>query len=243
MTVLIADDEMYMVDYIKNLVDWKAYGFDRVLTAGGGSLAWNLTQEYRPQLLVTDIRMPKVSGLELAKRIDEAQYATKTIIISGYSDFEYAKQALRYGVSEYLVKPVLKEDFVETLERMLKKGLSSEVEEQEAMGDKERLVFFVKSYINEHYGEELSLEMLGEQVGLHPVYLSKIFKETADVNLSGYIADVRMQKAAKLLEQTNLKVNEIMKQAGYQKSQYFSMKFKEKYGMTPKEYRIYKRQR
>ena len=186
------------------------------------------------------------SGLDLSRLIEEASYQTKIIIISGYSDFEYAKQALRYGVSEYLVKPVLKADFEETLKRILQKGLGLDKAEPDIVGnfgDKHNIVWQVKNYINENYDKELSLELLGQLVNLHPVYMSKIFKEVTDINLSSYITDVRMQKAAELLEQTNLQVQEVMKQIGYQKSQYFSKRFKEKFGVTPKEYRMYKRQK
>ncbi len=95
----------------------------------------------------------------------------------------------------------------------------------------------VKKYICEHFDEPLSLEILGERVHLHPAYLSGIFKETTGVNLSCYITEIRLNKAAELLEQTDLKVNEVMKLIGYQKSQHFSRLFREKYGMTPIEYK------
>lgn len=246
MTVLIVDDEPYMVEYMKTVVDWEKYGFERVLTAGGGSLAKDLIMEHKPELLITDIKMPKISGLDLCALIEEKEYPTKTIIISGYSDFEYAKQAVRYGVSEYLVKPVLKTDFVETLERIMEKYFGQEAGistwDAGASGDKRSAVAYVKRYIDDHCEEDLSLEMLGNVVHLHPAYLSKIFKEVSDVNISSYIADVKMQKAAELLEETDLKIQEVMKRLGYQKSQYFAGLFKEKYGMTPKEYRISKRQ-
>ena len=111
MKVLLVDDESYMTEYLKKLVDWKSYGFEEVLTASGGSIARDLIEQKKPELLVTDIRMPRVSGLDLVKYIDEKNYPTKTIILSGYSEFEYAQQALRYGVTEYLVKPILKKDF------------------------------------------------------------------------------------------------------------------------------------
>ncbi len=95
----------------------------------------------------------------------------------------------------------------------------------------------IKKYIEENYGKNLSLDALGEIVHLHPAYLSKIFKETTDENLSNYITEVRLQKAAQLLEQTELRIHEIMEQVGYQKSQYFSKLFKGRYLVTPKEYR------
>ena len=244
MTVLIVDDETYMVEYMKNLVDWKACGFDQVLTAKGGGLARDLLAKYRPELLITDIKMPKITGLDLSRLIDENRYQTRVIIISGYSDFEYAKQALRYRVSEYLVKPVLREDLEEALERILpgstKGGERGESEEQGPSRDKYAAVSSVKAYIHENYSQDLSLDALGDAVNLHPVYLSRIFKEVTDVNLSAYIADVRMQKAAKLLDETDLKVPAVMDQLGYRKRQHFTKLFKEKYGMTPKEYRMMK---
>lgn len=95
MKVLLVDDESYMTEYFKKLVDWKSYGFEEVLTASGGSIARDLIEQKKPELLVTDIRMPRVSGLDLVKYIDEKNYPTKTIILSGYSEFEYAQQALR----------------------------------------------------------------------------------------------------------------------------------------------------
>ena len=244
MTVLIVDDETYMVEYMKNLVDWKACGFDQVLTAKGGGLARDLLAKYRPELLITDIKMPKITGLDLSRLIDENRYQTRVIIISGYSDFEYAKQALRYRVSEYLVKPVLREDLEEALERILpgstKGGERGESEEQGPSRDKYAAVSSVKAYIHENYSQDLSLDALGDAVNLHPVYLSRIFKEVTDVNLSAYIADVRMQKAAKLLDETDLKVHEVMDKLGYRKRQHFTKLFKEKYGMTSKEYRMMK---
>jgi two-component system sensor histidine kinase YesM len=91
--------------------------------------------------------------------------------------------------------------------------------------------------VYENFDKPLSLDILGEAVHLHPAYLSKIFKEETNINLSNYITDIRMQKAAELLEQTGLKVNEIMYLTGYRKSQHFTKLFKEKFGVTPMEYR------
>ena len=100
----------------------------------------------------------------------------------------------------------------------------------------------MKKYICENYDQELSLEALGEVVHLHPAYLSKIFKEVSDGNLSAFVTDVKMQKAAELLMQTDLKIQDVMTKLGYQKSQHFAKLFKEKYGVTPREYRVNNRQ-
>ena len=234
MQVLIVDDETYMLEYLKELVDWQSYGFNRVLTVSSGSLARDLIARGTPELLITDIRIPKVSGLDLCRYISEQKLPTKVIILSGYGEFEYAKQAIQYGVSEYLVKPVLKEQ----LEEVLKKIISRYFPEKKSDGhDGADVISVLCRYIREHICEDLNLETLAGVVYLHPSYLSRYFKEATGRTLSSFITDCKMEKAAELLSAGNAKVNEVMKQLGYQKSQYFSSLFKEKFGVTPNDFR------
>ena len=234
MQVLIVDDETYILDYLKELINWEDYGFDRVLTVGSGSLARDLISRGSPELLITDIRMPKVSGLDLCRYISEQKLPTKVILLSGYGEFEYAKQAIQYGVSEYLVKPVLKEQLDEVLIRIVSRYFPGKRSEGYNCTD---VIQVLSEYIREHICEELSLETLAGIVYLHPSYLSRYFKETTGRTLSSFITDCKMEKAAELLSGGNAKVNEVMKQLGYQKSQYFSSLFKEKFGVTPNDFR------
>lgn len=236
MRVLIVDDEPYMVDYLRKLVDWEQHGFEHVYTAGGGSMVRDLLDKYQPELLITDIRMPKISGLDLCRHIFERKYSTKVMILSGYGEFEYAKQAIQYGVSEYLLKPILKEEFEEILEKMLERhfAMQKEQQEKEKTGD---VIFEVENYIKENIESDLSLELLASVVHLNPSYLSRYFKESTGENLSNYVTRCKMEKAAWLLDNTEQKINEIMLQLGYQKSQHFAKIFREQYGVSPKEYK------
>ena len=102
----------------------------------------------------------------------------------------------------------------------------------------QQLVDKAKAYIREHLSEELSLRSVAEQVYISPSYLSKVFKEEAGVNFSDYVTDARMKKAADLLLNTNLKVEAIAQTVGYNTPHYFIRKFKESYGITPKNYRL-----
>ena len=215
MQVLIVDDEPYMVDYLRKLVDWEQYGFEHVYTADGGSMARDMLDKYQPELLITDIRMPKISGLDLCRHIFEKKYLTKVMILSGYGEFEYAKQAIQYGVSEYLLKPILKDEFEEILEKMLERHFATQKEQQE----------------KEKTGDVIF------EVHLNPSYLSRYFKESTGENLSNYVTRCKMEKAAWLLDNTEQKINEIMLQLGYQKSQHFAKIFREQYGVSPKEYK------
>ena len=236
MQVLIVDDEPYMVDYLRKLVDWEQYGFEHVYTAGGGSMVRDMLDKYQPELLITDIRMPKISGLDLCRHIFEKKYLTKVMILSGYGEFEYAKQAIQYGVSEYLLKPILKDEFEEILEKMLERHFATQKEQQEKekTGD---VIFEVENYIKENIESDLSLELLASVVHLNPSYLSRYFKESTGENLSNYVTRCKMEKAAWLLDNTEQKINEIMLQLGYQKSQHFAKIFREQYGVSPKEYK------
>lgn len=199
-------------------------------------MARDLLDKYQPELLITDIRMPKISGLDLCRHIFERKYSTKVMILSGYGEFEYAKQAIQYGVSEYLLKPILKEEFEEILEKMLERhfAMQKEQHEKEKTGD---VIFEVENYIKENIESDLSLELLASVVHLNPSYLSRYFKESTGENLSNYVTRCKMEKAAWLLDNSEQKINEIMQQLGYQKSQHFAKIFREQYGVSPKEYK------
>lgn len=239
MKVLIADDEVYMLEYLKTLIDWESYGFSDVWTAKGGSIARDILDAQMPELLITDIRMPRVSGLDLCQHIEEKQYPTKVIILSGYEEFEYAKQAIRYGVAEYLVKPVLKEPFEQALQRVVERNFAQELRKQEEGRDD--VVTYIRNYIQEHVEEDLSLELLAGLVNLNSSYLSRYFKEVSGENLSSCISRCKMERAAYLLAETDKKVNEVMRMLGYCKSQHFAKLFREHYGVTPKDYKRGKR--
>lgn len=236
MKVLIVDDEPYMVEYLEKLIDWEQFEFYEIITAKGGSMAKKILEEQDIELLVTDIRMPKISGLDLSAFIDEKQMDTKVIIVSGYNEFEYAKTAMHYGVSEYLVKPVLKEDLLACLERLNEKYFGDKAETSMKVDPTDE-ISVVKNYIMTHCEEDISLDILSDLVHWNSAYLSRSFKDRTGENLSYYITKTRMNKAAELIENSDLKIHDIMLRVGYQKDQYFSKVFKEQFGITPKEYR------
>lgn len=118
--IIIADDEHHICKLIKALIDWEEYGLEVIGFANDGNRAFAMCEELSPDLLITDIRMPGLSGIELIRRLYEAFPDIKVIIITGYSQFLYAHQALKYRVVDYLLKPIQKEE----LESALLKGLN-----------------------------------------------------------------------------------------------------------------------
>ncbi|WP_372630627.1 helix-turn-helix domain-containing protein [Cohnella sp.] len=117
--VLVAEDEHWVRSGIVEMIDRIGGGFKVVGEADNGAEAWNLIQELCPTVLITDIMMPKLDGLSLLKQIDEIKFPIISIIISGYDNFGYAQQGIRYGVSEYVLKPIRQETLKEALERSI----------------------------------------------------------------------------------------------------------------------------
>lgn len=259
MKVLMVDDEKHILEYLKHLLNWQHYGVTQLVAVNSSSEAAKLLNMERFDVLITDIRMPGISGLDLLRQIKESKLSTKTIILSGYSDFKYAQEAIRLGVDDYVVKPVdgseMSKAFMKVtagIHRKMTDSASERVGEDcknssktvcEGVSSRERnsgaseIVKYIKKYIQVHYAEDLSLDKLGELVHLHPVYLSRLFKDQAGERLSNYILKVRLNRGAELLADSSLRVNEICQMVGYQKTHYFIQVFKKQFGETPQQYR------
>ncbi|MCT8137106.1 response regulator transcription factor [Anaerobacillus sp. CMMVII] len=119
--VLLVDDEVFVRKGLMSLIDWEKYGFEIGWEAENGEDAFNIIQEEKPDLVITDVRMPVVDGLSLIKKVRELDNnETKFIIVSGYNDFSYAQQAVRYKVLDFVLKPIDQDELEETLEKLAK---------------------------------------------------------------------------------------------------------------------------
>lgn len=132
--ILIADDEPAVYEGLSILIDWEKYGFHVTNTAEDGEDALEKIKTGRYNLIITDIRMPVLDGLELIKAIKEQNSSTKILITSGYSDFSYAKKAIEYGVKGYLLKPVDREDLIKYIIK-IKEELDSELLSTKSLRD------------------------------------------------------------------------------------------------------------
>lgn len=121
MRVILADDEQKVCQLIYDLVHWEDYGMTVVGMAYNGLDTLDLIKKQRPDLVITDIKMPGCDGLELIRRVKDLQEKMDFIIISGYRFFEYAQNAIKYGVSDYLLKPIKQEELINTLKKMQEK--------------------------------------------------------------------------------------------------------------------------
>lgn len=128
--VVIADDEARICRLIQALVDWDSLQMEIVATAENGIEALEKVRTEKPDILITDIRMPGCSGLELIEKAKELCPTLFIIIISGYANFEYAKTAIQYGVSEYLLKPINKNELTDSLLKLKEEIIQKQKEKE-----------------------------------------------------------------------------------------------------------------
>ncbi|MEK4660818.1 response regulator [Priestia sp. FSL H7-0729] len=119
MRLLIVDDGHYVVEYMKHLLDWKTFGIHQIETMTNSIEARDMLTQTHIDILITDIRMPEVSGIDLLQYIHQHNLSTKVIILSGYSEFEYAQQGIRLGALDYLLKPVDKDDVEKAMSKAI----------------------------------------------------------------------------------------------------------------------------
>lgn len=130
MRVLIVDDESYVLDGLKNMIRWEDLGIDEIVTSRDGRQAWELFQSRKPDLLLTDIYMPGMNGLELVKLVRQQDADVPVVILSGYGEFSYAKEAIQLNVSQYILKPAVFMEIETVLKEVLNDRRASQKKEQ-----------------------------------------------------------------------------------------------------------------
>ncbi len=234
--VYIADDEVWITLGLKKLLEKLNLDVFVVGTANNGLTAKEEIGNFKPDVVFTDIRMPGLSGLELLQAIPEVSPETKVVIISGYAEFSYAKEAVQHHAYDYLVKPIKEEDLARVMGSILSdRGEVNEGQEEVPAFDS--LIENVVSEIREHYTEDISLTSLAGKYNISMGRLSEMIKEHLSVNFSDYIASLRIQRAKELLRDDSLSIQEIAEIVGYNDYFYFTKVFKKVEGISPSKYR------
>lgn len=246
--ILLVEDEEIIRRGIKSLVSQVSEHFTVVKEAENGREALDYLGGDLPDAVITDIRMREMNGLVFIQKMKDIYPHMPVLIISGYGDFEYAQQAIRYGVADYLLKPIDRKAFVTALDRVyaqlagrqaspLRQEPAEKNSETLKISDERRWVRKIKEYIQARPEEDLSLNTLSDFVHLNPAYLSRLFKQETGTNLSDYITEARMDRAKQLLLQTELKIYDIARLSGYQSPKHFMLVFKQQFGVSPTTYR------
>lgn len=239
-SLIIAEDNDDIRSGLVHLFPWEETGFSIAGDFANGLTAWNYLKDHpQTNVVLSDIRMPVLDGLELSRLISENYPDINIVLISGYQDFSYAQQAIRYNVKDFLIKPlkhaVLSLSLLKIKEELDKHHAPSE-EEIQSNQYYEEIIRIVKSYISENL-RSATLEEAASIVHLSSGYLSRLFKNRTNKSFSDYLLSKRMEKACVLLRNIQYKIYEISDATGYDNPKNFTRTFKNYYNMSPKEFR------
>ncbi|GGD82729.1 response regulator transcription factor [Paenibacillus nasutitermitis] len=248
--VLLVDDENRITRGLQQIIPWKQLNCIVAGTAYNGEAGLKLAEEIKPDIMITDINMPYMDGLEMIAALKKNHHTTKFIILSGYSDFKYAQRGIQIGIQNYVLKPVdeieLENSIKEVIkdieqERYNKDQLAnmhpplyaSHLQERHQTG----VIKDIQDYMVEHYASNLTLISIADAFFINPSYLSQLFMKKTNTTFLQYLTNIRIKKAEELLKKTDLKVYEISSQVGYKDSKYFSKMFERTIGAKPVDYR------
>jgi two-component system response regulator YesN len=247
--LLIVDDEEDIRRGLAELFPWGEIGFLVAGTAENGRRALEWVREGEVDVVLCDIRMPLMSGVQLAKVIAEEHRHVAVVFLSAYKDFSYAQQALQCGVRDYVLKPTNFAD-IRSVFRRLKKQMDREFSAPAAgpagpgagadssgkLDSPDCVIAGIKSYVERDY-RQATLKAAARIVQMNPQYLSRLFKEKTGENFNGYLQRVKMAKAAQLLRDVDYLVYDVSEMVGYSNPKNFARFFKKYFGVTPHQYR------
>lgn len=257
-SVLVVEDEAVLRKGIILTTDWSSLNLWVIGEADNGIDGESLARRLRPDIIITDIAMPGLDGLEMIHNLYEELPDTEFIIISGHAEFTYAQKALFYGVKGYILKPIDPKEFIVHLTRTIaevekrKEEYSKDIRleqlegsiqtfpaisEQESQDYLDEYIREAIAIIEKHYAEHISASDIAMLLGISERNLTNLFKERSGYTLLEYLTLYRMKKATHYLQKKELSVYEVASLVGYKDYRYFSKVFKSTFAMTPLEYK------
>jgi YesN/AraC family two-component response regulator len=244
--VFVVDDEKEIRKGLVNFFPWKMLGYEVIGQAENGKQALDfITKNVKMvDVLLTDIKMPIMDGIELIRELLQKGIHLKVVLLSAYSDFEYARDGLKMGVVDYALKPTEYNNLIQTFQRIGKmldaeRGTTPDSENSQShqpLSYHGKQVQAVKQYLNINYANT-TLELAAQYINLSPSYLSTIFKEETGITFSDYLLAKKMENAAQMILDIEYKAYEISEKVGYSSSKNFTRAFKKYFGISPREYR------
>lgn len=228
MNVLLVDDEPLELEQLEFLIQplfpyWKLY------KAMDSSQAAAISQKVKLHLAFLDINLPGKSGLELGVELKKQNPEIDLIIVTAYHDFQYAKQSILLGVVNYLTKPVIESELVDTLRKY---------RSDSSLGKYTKVIYDTLQLIHERYADKLNLADAAAQVHMNPAYLSRRFTEEVGTSFSEYLINYRVLMAKRFLHaHPHWSISTVAEKAGFNSQHYFSTLFRKNVGLTPKEFR------
>lgn len=251
--LLIAEDERIIREGIEESLPWKELGVDEVQSVSSGEEAMHLALSFKPDIVISDIRMRGMTGVELCSHLREVSKDLQIIFMSGYADKEYLLSAIKLQALEYLEKPVSLSDLCEAVKKAC--ATVHKIQEQQQKNNSptqaklavspnqngkelSSMVHHIAHYVDTHYTKsDLSVQEIADDAQLTAAYAGSLFKSETGITLKDYIIECRLAKAKSLLKDPRYKVYEIAAMTGWTDAHYFARMFRDKTGLKPSEYR------
>lgn len=247
--LLVVDDESIIRRGIRAFIDFDGLGITGFFEAENGEEAFTLLEKEQIDLILADINMPKMNGLEFCRLAKERDPSVKIAMITGYDYLDYAIRAIKVGVDDYVLKPLSRDDIQALLFRLVEKKKEEDsltVVRQEVnklaveagASDDGSVRAQIAESLEEHLADAgYSLRTMADELGYSISYLSTLFKKHFGANFRDYFLDLRLGRAKILLLSTQMKNYEIAAAVGIDDPNYFSVCFRRKYGKTPTAFR------
>ncbi|QDY82356.1 response regulator [Paenibacillus polymyxa] len=256
--LLIADDEKNIRMGLQAMIEREYSGLYECMLVKDGKEAWQHVTQFLPELVITDIRMPAMDGIMLMQHIRKLEPRRRplVIILSGYDEFQYAREAIRCGAREYLLKPIVREELFGALavlnEELQQRNalLNDRIDNGQidrvtgrtgvasAITDRSGSMTRAIQYIHAHYSEDLNMAVVSNSVSLNYTYFSQAFKAYTGLSFVQYLKKLRIAEAKKLLECREGRIYEIAATVGFDNTKHFNKVFRELEGMTPQQFRL-----
>lgn len=242
--VVLIDDEKIIVDGLTRVIKWADYNCEVIGAAYDAAGGAALIRRLKPHIVFTDIKMPDQDGLTMLAGLKSEFPEMQIAVLTGYRDFNYAQEAIKLGVTRFLLKPSKMDELHEALsamkERLDKLPPDAAAGEDEPCLDRYAGSFIVNqatAYIEEHYAQKLTLQEVADKCYVSQWHLSKLINKYTGNTFYELLNNVRIEKAKALLNDPKLKIGDIVDMVGYSDAAHFSRVFKRIVGVSANEYR------
>lgn len=246
--VILLDDEPWVLRGIENSFDWGKMNYEIVATSTNPLEVLELASQLSPDLIITDIKMPFMSGIELIEKLQSTGLDCEFIIVSGFADFHFAQEAINLHVLTYILKPIEIDVVIPTLQNISKK-ISEKKKQNAYITHMDNLLECTDNYSSNHIfknileyinanfsSKDINLHSLAEHFNINATYICDLFKKSLGKTYNEYLTELRIGKACSLLVNTELPIYTIADQVGYT-TYYFNTIFKKRIHQTPLKYR------
>ncbi|MDR2648121.1 MAG: response regulator [Clostridiales bacterium] len=215
-TVALVDDEKWALIDNLHIFPFEKYNFKVVGQFTSSTQALARLPVIEPDLLIADIRMPSISGLDLIHFLKASLPNLSSVLLSGYAEFTCAQEALRQGVFEYCLKPLDTDKAEAVLKRVVDRlNSSDDLPESIEYSSGNKYFSMLLRHVNIHIYDKLVLEELAKEFYLNPTYCGQLFKSATGKTFPQYLRDARLTRACELLSRTKMPVSEIARRVGY----------------------------